>query len=58
MLRRSKNGSLYYFNFRNLSITVKNGTVIKTIFVGERVHESGARFTIEDFCRLFLRLEA
>jgi len=57
MLRKSKNGSLYFFNFRNLSVTVKNGTIIKSIFVGERIHESREVFTVEDFCRLYLRLE-
>lgn len=59
MVRRSRNGNLYYFNFKNLSITIKakNG-LNKVIFVGEKVHESGVVFTVEDFCRMFLRLEA
>ena len=58
MIRHSKNGALYYFNFKNNSVTVKMGDVTRMIFVGERVHESGEIFSENDFYHMLEILEA
>lgn len=58
MIRHSKNGTLYYFNLKNRSVTMKNGDVTQIVFVGESIHESGMIFTEEDFCRMINELEA
>ena len=58
MIRHSKNGTLYYFNLKNYSVTMKCGNVTRMIFVGEKCHESGQEFTEDDFYHMLTSLEA